>query len=158
MRQQSLFPHTPLFHGGELSLKKRKSLRPLARGRPIHLVLKSRQALKKHKHPINQEIHRLGDRFQIRIDDIAVAHDHIHLVIFIPSRKDYVRFIRSLTGLLARRLGKGLWSLLPFTRVGAWGRAYEELKNYLKKNREEAEGIRPYETRKDWYKRYRPRS
>lgn len=87
---------------------------------------------------------------------MAVAEDHVHLVIKIGGREEYKAFIRSLTGLLARKLGKGLFALLPFTRIANWGKDFAYLKKYLRKNREEASGARAYEPRRDWYKRFRP--
>lgn len=79
----------------------------------------------------------------------------VHLIIQIPGRKEYVAFIRSLTGLVARKLGKGLWKLLPFTRIANWGRDFRNLVNYLRKNLEEWLGFRVYEPRKDYYQKYR---
>jgi REP element-mobilizing transposase RayT len=149
-----LFPHV-LHHGGELSIGRRKALRPLARKRPLHLVLKSRRSLRRHGPLISKEAHRLAEKFSCRLYDIAVAEDHIHLVLLIAGRKEYKAFIRSLTGLLARKIQKGLFMLLAFTRVANWGKDFQRLKSYLKKNREEASGERSYEPREDWYRRYR---
>jgi len=101
------------------------------------------------------ELKRLADKFHIRVYSFAVAHDHLHFVARIPSRAHYVKFIRALCGLLARKLGAKLWALPPFSRVATWGRDFKALLNYLAKNREEAAGRRPYEPRKDWYKRFR---
>lgn len=101
------------------------------------------------------ELQRQARKFHIRVYSAAVAHDHLHFVARIPSRAHYVKFIRALCGLLARKLGAKLWSELPFSRVATWGRDFKQLLDYLAKNREEAAGERPYEPRKDWYKRYR---
>lgn len=155
MQQKNLFKVEEPVHGGELRRGQRKTMRPLARKKPIHLVLKAKKNFGKHGPLVQTEARRLADWFQIRIYDEALAPDHLHLVIRIPGRKEYIAFIRALTGPLARQLGKGIWSLLPFTRVSAWGKAFEELRKYLKKNREETAGLRPYEKRQDWYKKYR---
>jgi len=72
-----------------------------------------------------------------------------------PGRKEYNAFIRSLTGLLARKLGKGLWALLPFSRVAQWGKPFRALQKYLEQNRLEAEGVMPYQKRNDWYRRHK---
>ncbi len=71
----------------------------------------------------------------------------MHLVLSIPSRDAYKAFVRALTGILARNLGKKLWALLPFTRVASWGRDYENLRAYLLQNRVEAGGWVPYQAR-----------
>jgi hypothetical protein len=133
-------------------------MRPLARRKPVHLVLKAKRALSPKGMWIELEIERLAKRFALRIYRLAIARDHIHLVIEIPGRKEYVAFIRSLTGLIARKLGKGLWHLLPFTRVASWGKDFRNLMDYLRKNLEETVGLRPYEPRRDFYKRHRARS
>lgn len=150
MRQIPLFKNeTSLTHGGEFRRGKRKTRRPLSSKRPLHCVLKSKlNVLFANKEWIERNARRLSDKFCITAYAIAVNHDHIHLVLRIPGRREYKAFLRSLTSLLARKFGKGLFSLLPFTRVAAWGRDFRSLLDYLRKNREEAEGIRPYEERK----------
>jgi len=93
------------------------------------------------------EAKRLAESFGVKIYDHAVADDHVHLVLKIPHRRDYVKFIRSLTGLLSRRYGKGFWRQVPYTRVAHWGREYRALGKYLEKNRLEAAGDLPYKDR-----------
>lgn len=155
MRQHSLFIPSPLHHGGELAAGKRKSIRPLGRKRPIHLILKSRLPMRRHAPLIAKDAKRLAEKFSCRIYDTAVAADHVHLILTVAGRKEYRAFIRSLTGLLARKIQKGIFTLLPFSRVANWGKDFAQLKSYLRKNREEASGARPYESRQDWYRRYR---
>jgi len=156
MRQTKFpFPDSIPFHGGEINEGKRKTSRPLARKKPILFTLKSRCDLFQHAHIIEQKIKTYGDKFSLRIYDIAVSGDHAHFVAMIPGRREYNAFIRSLTALLSRILGKGLWLLLPFSRVGSWGRDYDGMKHYHEKNRREASGEQPYEPRKDYYKRYK---
>lgn len=158
MRQASLFPgQHKNFHGGELVKGKRKTLRPLARRRPIHFILKSRRRDLhfRHRQLLEQELFRLATKFHLRLYGVSVSHDHIHFVARIPGRREYVAFIRSFTGIMARRLGVNLWRLLPFSRVLSWGRDYHRTKSYLEKNRAEADGIWSYEPRRDWYRRYR---
>ena len=156
MRQMTLFSKSPTFHGGELNAGRRKGARPLARKRPLHLVLKSsRASLRKHEALILASARRYGERFGIRLYDQAVNHDHLHFVLKIPGRREYAQFIRALTGFLARKLGKGLWKVLPFTRIASWGRDFQRLKAYLCQNREEASGRQPYTPREDYYARLR---
>ncbi len=75
-----------------------------------------------------------------------------NIMIKIPGTRDYRKFIRALTGILARKLGKNIWKMLPFTRVASWGKDFLNLKKYFHQNREEAAGRRPYRARKNWYK------
>lgn len=155
MQQKSLFPaRFSLAHGGTLAPHGRKGRRPLARKRPIHFVLKSKRALYPKRALIERELRRLGEKFSLRLYGIAVAHDHVHFVARIPGRAEYKAFIRALTGILARKLGRGVWALPPFSRIASWGRAFVQLKKYLQQNREEAAGTRPYAPRKDWHARY----
>jgi REP element-mobilizing transposase RayT len=147
-RQLQLFPEKPdLSHGGELAHGRRKGRRPFARRRPIHFVLKSGKMILPSSRLIEKEIQRLAQRFGLRIYRIAIARDHVHFLARLPGRREYVAFIRSLTGILARKLGRGLWKLLPFSRVANWGREFRGLVAYLQKNTEEALGLRPYEPR-----------
>ncbi len=156
MHQHSLFPgQFHAFHGGELARGKRKGLRPLARRRPIHLTLKAKRQIYAERRWIEGEVTRLAKRFHLKTYGIAVAGNHIHFAIEIPGRREYSAFIRALTAQIAKKLGKGLWSLTPFTRVANWGRDFKRLLDYIRKNREEASGERAYVPRKDWYRRFR---
>lgn len=121
-------------------------------------MLKCHRSLWVQRSLVEAETRRLADRFGIRIYSLAVARDHVHLVLLLPDRRSYAAFIRSLTGILARKLGRGLWRFLPFSRVASWGRDFLALCRYLRKNREEALGPRPYEKRRDWYRRDRVRA
>lgn len=147
MRQYSLFKPTPKFHGGTHARGKRKTLRPLATRKPLHLVLKSSRNLYRHRSLIEFQVFKQSELAQIRLFHKAVAADHVHLVLRIPSRNAYKAFVRALTGILARALGKKLWALLPFTRVANWGRDFANLRAYLLQNRVEAGGFVPYQPR-----------
>jgi hypothetical protein len=153
--QGRLFKNPVLFHGGELAKGKQRKRRPLCRKRALHLVLKTRRGLFKHRLLVLDRILLYAHRNAIRIYDYAPNRDHVHVVLKIPSREAYVRFIRALTGALGRILGRGLFTFTPFTRVMAWGRAYKEVRDYLARNREEATGLAPYQPRRDWYRRWR---
>lgn len=135
---------------------RRKTSRPLSKRRPIHFVLKlKRHDLFKQRKILESELTKLSQRFGLSLYGIAVNFDHVHFIAKIPARSAYNAFIRALTANLARKIGKGLWSLLPFSRILSWGRDYQQVKNYLKKNREEVTGDRPYEPRQDLYRRWR---
>ncbi|MGZ3739910.1 MAG: transposase [Bdellovibrionota bacterium] len=156
MRQESLFPGKfPVHHGGELTRGRRKCLRPLSCKRPVHFILKSRKRIYTSRRTVVTELQRQAEKFGIRVYDFAVAHDHFHFVARLPLRAHYVKFIRALCGVLARKLGAKLWAQPPFSRVATWGRDFRELIKYLAKNREEAAGRQLYEPRKDWYRRFR---
>lgn len=158
MHQKSLFPAPLIVHGGELVPGRRKSRRPLARKAPIHLTLKARRSyLLEFEDEILTLARRFAEKYGVVLYDAAVNRDHLHFILRIPSREAYNRFIRVFTGALARKLEKGLWLLRPFTRIGAWGRDFRNMRRYLRKNRDEARGLRPYTPRKDYYRTLRPR-
>lgn len=148
MTQFKLFPVEKPEHGGDLKRGVRKTLRPLATDRPIHLTLKAKVPFKGDAGAVVLiEARRLAGKFHIKVYDHAVEDDHVHLAVKIPHRRDYVKFIKSLTGLLSRRFGKGFWKQVPYTRVVQWGRDYTNLGKYFEKNRLEAAGDLPYKDR-----------
>lgn len=153
--QKKLFSLPPPVHGGDLFQKQRKRRRPLARNTPIHLVLKAERDFGANRGLVLLEAERLANRFKLELLDNAVSLDHLHLVISTPGRREFNAFLRSLTGLLARRMGKGIWKALPFTRVAGWGRELRVLNDYCWRNRVEAAGGMPFEAREDPYEKWR---
>ena len=133
-------------HGGSLVRGKRKNMRPLSRKCPHHFVLKSkRRDLYTYKDLFESELRRYAEKFHLRIYDIAVNHTHMHFTLYVSEEGNYPAFIRSFTGLMARKLGKNLWNLLPFSRSLQWGQDYQKVKHYLEKNRREAEEKHTFE-------------
>lgn len=101
--------------GGELLLGKRKSQRPLSTKKPIHLVLRSNtvRLFKPHNTSLEKLIYRIAGQFHIKIYDLALNWNHIHAIVIIKDRKDYVRFIRALTSLFGQRIRAKLGYLRP---------------------------------------------
>lgn len=152
MRQLALIPNRKiaLEFGGSRLKGKRKSQRPLSTKRPIHLVLKSGQANGKYAlNPTDQRlkdlVHKMARKFGVRLYSSAINWSHIHLVIRIYHRQDYVKFIRALSGAMVLKLKakKGFFELRPFTKVGSWGRQLHTWKDYLIQNQLEARGMKP---------------
>lgn len=143
-RQLSFFKNKNSF-GGSLLIGHRKIQRPLSTKSAIHLILKSQ-----HKgifNPSNQSLLRLirsqAEKFNIRLYEVAVNWSHIHMVIKIKSREDYLKFIRALTSLIAMRAQKAqkVFTLRPFTRLVAWGKDFENIIQYQILNQLEANGL-----------------
>ncbi|MBL7716105.1 MAG: transposase [Bdellovibrionales bacterium] len=150
--------------GGSAIKGNAREARPLSTRRPLHLVLRSSLAKadrsflhQKHRKTINALIHDAGKKSGVRIYRFANSGNHLHLVILPTSRSAYLRFIRSLTGRIARRvlgaergraLGVKFWDALPFTRILEWGRDYRVACSYLRQNVLEALGFIPYRPRK----------
>lgn len=154
MKQQNLFQlsKVQLESGGSLSKKgKRKSKRPLNAKQPHHLVLRSQQStlLKKFVF-IEYYLEKHSQRFQVIIYRRAICSNHIHLLVRFKSREDYQRFIRALSGSLAKVL-KIKWSLSPYVKILSWGREFRSAQSYVAQNLLEAFGAIAYKPRKTRY-------
>ena len=68
----------------------------------------------------------------------AISNDHIHFAIRIPNRVYYKKFIRALTGIIARKMGKGMWRLMPLTKLVLNRFHHKALIAYIKRNEDEA--------------------
>lgn len=152
MQQLKFFPDkTRLVHGGTLAQKSQRKLeRTLSNKRPIHLVLKANPEhnLRQNKILIEKLSNRYASQNKITIYSSSVQKDHIHYCLKIECKESYKKFIRSLTGILSRKLGKGLWKHPPYTRIGSWGRDFNGIKRYILQNELEARGLIPYQPRK----------
>jgi hypothetical protein len=102
-------------------------------------------------------IQRIAQRQGIRIYRYANSGNHLHVVLRAKSRVAYQRFIRTVTGLIARltlgvERGRGsgikFWDARPFTRILEWGRDYQTAVAYVSQNTLEALGFVPYAPRK----------
>ncbi|MAV91421.1 MAG: hypothetical protein CL676_08355 [Bdellovibrionaceae bacterium] len=134
MKQLNLMPKPSLECGGSLK-NSRKQRRILCSKRPLHLVLKSKKkSLFKSRDFIRRTLNRQGEKFNHRILTWSVQKDHIHILLRISDRQNYIKFIRAFTGLLARKLGRGIWKFRPFTRVLSWGRETWNVNNYIFRN------------------------
>ena len=150
-RQISFLPPPILEFGGSLLENKRKSERILALKRPIHLVAKcdisTSGTLLKYKAYITKQIIKWSDKFDIKVYNYAIYHNHFHFNIKISSRENYIKFIRALNGILAKAL-KVKFLLRPYTKIINWGQHFRRLTAYIQQNNEEATGQRPYKPRK----------
>ncbi len=145
-------------HGGNLSLGKSKSRRPLSTKKPLHVVLRSSKAcgplsLLKQKHKIESILRTQADRWQIRVFEHSVNGNHIHLAILGKSRTSLQNFFRSFAGLVARLVtgaeksrpfGK-FWDSILWTRLIEWGKALRTVRGYIVRNVMESMGLIPYE-------------
>jgi REP element-mobilizing transposase RayT len=144
MKQQKLFNDpVELKFGGSLLKGKRRSRRPLSHKRPIHLVLKATSTLQllRHTKQVEQTLSYISKKFGVRVYSSATHADHIHLAILTPNRTQYVRWVRALTSLLCQRIRGLKWRLRPFTRISAWGKAFQRLKNYIFGNKQQGNFI-----------------
>ena len=167
MARQLLFPGFEKLKvkdfGGSLIKGNAREPRPISVQRPIHLVMRSSLAtgelsFLRARRPrlIHELVHRLGRAHGVKIYRFANSGNHLHFIIRPVSRKAFLRFIRAITGLIARiTLGvergraKNLkfWDARPFTRILEWGKDYRTSANYVLQNQLEALGFIPFQPR-----------
>lgn len=137
--------------------------RPMDSKKAIHVVLKSSQAksLKSFKHRNHEQkvydiISKAAERFGIKLYDYANGGNHLHLLIKAFHRQDYVKFIRAISGLIARHVGKAergrpsemkFWDSRPFSRIVHFGNDFKKVKSYFFRNTLEALNWVKYQTR-----------
>lgn len=156
----------PRFFGGSLRKSNPKAKRPLSKRESVHLVLKSARAIGPKSMLQKRNADRIDTLFRkhaklcgIKIYHFVNVGNHLHLVIRIHDRKLFTRFIRAVTGLIARHVlnqERGLgrrnteqpvkakerdedksrfWVARPFTRLIAWGKDFKIVGQYMIKNR-----------------------
>lgn len=141
--------------GGSLLHGRRKAERPISAKRPMHLVLKSTQAVGtlsfvNHRRSLEVVLQRCARKWGVRLMDHQWNWNHLHVVILVPNRTIYHHWIRELTGSVVRTLeGKTgiflrrFFDHRPFTRVLQWGRDLQNALAYLELNEMEIFGCRP---------------
>ena len=136
--------------GGEASIGKIKSCRPLNSQKYLHIVLKSSHAIKDKtfSHANNKGmVHSLLKTYLslcgITLYEMALMKNHIHLLVQLPNRILFQKFLRIFLGVVARKMlnaEKGragkvpYWDNLPYTRIVEKGRDFINVVNYIKKN------------------------
>ena len=138
-------------YGGLETKGHRKLERPLATKKWIHLILKSDKAkgqysLLKHKIMAKQLLDEKARKFHVRIGDYANIGNHLHIKIRIKSRRQFQKFLKSVTTLLARKITGArrgrpfgpFWSGLAYTRVLTSALEELNLRGYFEANRIQA--------------------
>ncbi|CAN5659666.1 hypothetical protein BH10BDE1_BH10BDE1_27270 [soil metagenome] len=169
-------------HGGALrNLRSGRRARPIRSHAPIHLVLKANRECLAGGFRTTRKfllIHQLRDRyakkFFIKIEQMSVQGDHIHIIIRTTRRSCLQNFLRVFSGQIAQRFEsegllrlmqtrriqsprvtgtpksrlvherRKLWKHRPFTRIVLGRRALVTLENYVQLNEREAQGVIPY--------------
>lgn len=156
-------------HGGSLrNLRRGRSSRPLSSRDPVHVVLKA-QKLKikggfrtyRRYFLILHLVQKYSHRFFVKVEQISIQGDHIHLLIRASRRRGFQSYFRVLSGQIAQQfekrslvtdtpahspqLRKGLWMHRPFTRVVRGWKAYRTVRDYIQLNEKEALGDIPYQ-------------
>lgn len=157
--------------GGALLKGNANMPRPLTTKEALYLVLKSDVALGKksmlqayNAEKIEEIVRNHAQRCRVQVLNFVNAGSHLHLLVKIENRALFLKFIRSVTGLIARHVlkvqrGKSLatlaaqpsarqtapqrqriqfWAGRPFTRVISKGTDLKQTTQYLKQNRQVA--------------------
>ena len=148
MKQLSLLKKEKTEHGGSLTHTKRHTFKPLHSKKIIHLVLKTEnRILFKNKKVILEVLKRQEKLSGVKIYKLSVQHNHIHHALVFSDRSQYKRYVRAVTGILARYFGRGVWKYRPYTKVVEWGRQWKSLKAYIEMNELEVHGHIPCQPR-----------
>ncbi len=155
----------PKHFGGSFLKGNAKTPRPLSTKHSLHLVLKSEQAMgknsmlrKRNVEAIDRILRKQAQKCGVRIYHLVNVGNHIHLVIRITRFHLYRKYIRSVTGLIARHVTqkqrgtatvavkpnsnavrkKKFWVARPFTRLINWGKDFKRVSQYMNKNHRQA--------------------
>jgi REP element-mobilizing transposase RayT len=127
--------------------------RPLDRKRPLHISLKSshakgRLSLLSRKLEILKLIEKKAALYEVKIHGFQNMGNHIHLLVSFKDKKLIQKFLRVISGLIARLItgakkgkafGKRFWDHLLFTRIITGRRDFSSMAHYLSKNEIERE-------------------
>ena len=141
-------------HGGGLHAGKRKEMRPLDRRKPIHITMRATPARGKLSLRafrnfgfVEKTLKAKAEKFGVRVHSYANVGNHLHISARLRSREEFGKFLRSITGLIARhvtgaRRGKKFgkfWDTLVYTRVLSSREEELRLGDYIRLNQTEAE-------------------
>ena len=146
----------PFFGGSHLKSNPKVS-RPISTKELMHVVLKSEHAkgpysFLKIERVIISLIQNLGVKLNVKIKDVVVMSNHIHLLVRPRHRRGLQNFLRGLTGIIARKvLGAekakpssimNFFKGRPFSRIVASGlRSWHTITKYFELNRFEKLGF-----------------
>ena len=96
-------------HGGDLSIKRRKSKRHLSTKNPFHVTLRSelaigKRSLLRHKNLIYKILNKASKRFGVKVYQQAICGNHIHLLIHGRKRVAIQNFFRVVAGHIAQKI------------------------------------------------------
>ncbi len=157
-----------LSYGGELRKKRSgRGTRPLSSKEPLHTVFKvapNQLRLKSLRAPQNfklilKVIGKYAKYFAVKIEQLSVQNDHIHLLIRTSRQKHYHHFFRVVAGQIAQRFENAgllahvtdtpnLWKYRPFSRVVRGWKSYKIIRNYIQLNEKEALGAIKYQKKR----------
>ncbi len=138
--------------GGSQLYKKRKSARPLAFNKAMHLVLRLNERLPSFFNPKDSQLRivilKMAEKYEIKTYRLILNHTHLHMLIKLRDRSSYINFIKEITAKLTQnfsdetgiKLNK-IFNNRPWTRVVEWGRPFDLLCKYMDKNEKESKAF-----------------
>jgi hypothetical protein len=143
-----------LEHGGGLEDGKRKEARPLSTQEPIYVLLRSTKARgrwdmnkKECQAYIRAMVERQAESCNIELVQFLNGGDSLHFLMVVPSRASYLRFIRSVSGLVSRcvtgnqrgsaqtkKASKNklkFWDVLPYTRISPGAKSIRQAQGLI---------------------------
>jgi REP element-mobilizing transposase RayT len=148
-------------YGGSLNYRKVK--RPFDSKKLTHAVFKARlgkaNGFARQQQAVREILLNTAKKYGVRIKDLAIHHDHLHVLFYTKLRESQVCFLRLAAAELGRKfkaakdhLGRtdgSLWAHRPFTRLVGWGRkSLDRVRRYIERNRNEVLGFIHYTPRK----------
>jgi putative transposase len=170
-RQRSFFKSNKFQSqlGGELRrIRAGRGKRPLSTKDSLHVVFKMnrethRSGLRNYKsYALSMRvIDRYAKRFFIKVIQISIKGNHIHMLIRAHKRSLFHHFFRVVAGQISQGLGRRVtdtpkpshnvsqgrvkfWKYRPFSRVVKSWTAEKTVRNYIQLNEKEARGEIPY--------------
>lgn len=152
-------------YGGELRKKRAgRFKRPLSTKAPHHIVFKVNKKNLRHQSLRSVQgflisqliIKKYAKKFFIKIEQVTVQNDHIHLMIRTYRRSLFHNFFRVVAGQIAQQFQKAgllrmieqkkqsLWKHRPFSHMIKGHKAYKTVRDYIQLNEQEAIGVIPY--------------
>lgn len=155
---------TKHFGGEHLGNSNPKEKRPLSTKKAMHLVIRS--SLAKGAHSLRRKdkevfkiVQKQARQLGVKLYKYANGGNHLHMIVLPLSRTAFNKFIRAITGLIARLIlsterGRPtlksiqFWDKRPFTRILEWGADFNKVCDYLLKNTLEAYRFITYTVRR----------
>jgi REP element-mobilizing transposase RayT len=147
------------FGGPLLKNSNAKEQRPISTKTAMHVVLRSslakgnRSMLNPGKSiAIKKLVHDHADNFNIKIHEFTNTGNQLHMLIKVGNRNSYLRFIRTVTGLIARvalgvergkKMGVKFWDMRPYTRVVDYRPGYKFAKDPVVRTQLMSLGLTP---------------
>ncbi len=110
-------------------------------------------SLLRHSREISRILSLQASRHQIRLQQVANAGNHIHLLLEAPSREHLSAFLRAISGRIAQTVigpqiqpptsgeATRFWDARPFSRIVSRGRDHRNVARYLGMNSTEMAGL-----------------